>query len=83
MVTETRKQIENKHNNNSSNIRASYHERQEISHEEYHRQLNAENERRQAELIAKGYLTPPLPLRDLATEIDKIKAEIKQMKGGD
>lgn len=63
MVIKTRELIDNEHNINTQNIRASYHEKKEISHEEYHSQLNAENERYEAELIAEGYgkpLEPPL-----------------------
>ncbi|GAI56202.1 unnamed protein product, partial [marine sediment metagenome] len=55
----TKEQINSEHNTNVLAIRASYHERQEISHEDYHRQLNTENERYEAELIANGFMEPP------------------------
>ena len=43
----------------------------------YHGQNWADME---AELIAEGYLTPPEPVRDLAAEIDGLKAEIEKLK---
>jgi len=76
----SRELIDAEHNTNIQNIRASYHERQEISHEQYHIQLNVEGERYKAELIAEGYLSPPSPPRDLATEIDTIKTDIEAIK---
>ena len=53
-------------------IRASYLDRQEITHEEYHRQLNAEGMKLldESELVTNF---PPEPPRDLAAEIDKLK----------
>ncbi|GAJ15575.1 unnamed protein product [marine sediment metagenome] len=75
----TREEIEIQHDTNSHNIRASYHDKQEISHEEYHSQLNAENERYEVELIAEGFLEPPpgsTEARNLRVEIDAIKTKI-------
>jgi len=34
----------------------------------------------EAELLAKGYLKPPEPVRDLAKEIDELRAEIGKIK---
>ncbi len=61
MVTKTREQIDTAHNANIQNIRAAYHERQEISHEEYHNQLNVEN---------AGYETDEID--ELKARLDKI-----------
>ncbi|GAH39430.1 unnamed protein product, partial [marine sediment metagenome] len=66
----TREQIDSEHNTNVQNIRASYHDRQEISHEEYHRQLNTENERYKAELAF--YFPPEPPLSTHISVIDAI-----------
>ncbi len=71
----TGEEIDNEHNANISAIRASHHEKHEISHEEYHEQLNAEDERHVAELALHFPSEPP---RDLATEIDGLKAKLKQ-----
>lgn len=80
MTMKTREQIDTEHNTNTQDIRASYHDRQEISHEDYHIQLNTENERYEAELIAEGYLSPPSLPRDFGVEIDAIKVDIKDIK---
>ncbi len=32
------------------------------------------------ELMAEGYIKPPEPVRDLAAEIDELKAEIEKLK---
>jgi len=79
----TKEQIEAEHNANIQNIRASHLDRHEISHEEYHNQLNAANERYQAELIAEGFLEPPpgsTEARDLRADIDVIKTDIETIK---
>lgn len=55
----TREQIDSEHKAKQLEIRTSYHEKHEITHEEYHSQLNAENERYKGVLIAEGY--PPAP----------------------
>lgn len=73
MVPKTREQIESEHKIIVQNIRASYHEKQEISHEEYHSQLNAENDRYETE-IATHF--PPKPVRDPLAEIDKLTARL-------
>ena len=77
MVTKTREQKDSEHKTNTQNIRASYHERHEISHEKYHSQLNTENERYKAELAI--YFSPEPP-RDLEKEIDELKARIDNIK---
>jgi len=77
MVKKTREQIDDEHNIKVQNIRASYHERHEISHEAYHGQLNAERERYLNELIANGYWFPPM---DLAAEINDLKVRVEALE---
>ena len=72
----TKEQLNSKHNTNVQNIRASHLTKQEISHEEYHIQLNAESERYENELTATFPLEPP---RDLLAEIDELKARLDKI----
>ncbi len=72
----SKEQIVAEYDTNIQNIRASYPERQEISHEKYHNQLNAESERYENELTATF---PPEPPRDLLAEIDEIKARLDKI----
>ena len=77
MVAKTRKEIEEEHTANAQNIRASYHDRHKISHEEYHNQLNAENEKYEVKLATNF---PPEPVRDLEAEIDDLRARLDKIE---
>ena len=81
----TREQIETEHSTNIQNIRASHLERKEISHEEYHNQLNTEGERHKTELIAEGYSLSVSPTQQeewaKADTADKKLAILAKMQG--
>ncbi len=72
----TKEQMDTEYNTNIQNIRANY-EGQGINHEEYHNQLNAESKRYKNELAIYFPTEPP---RDLAAEIDDLKAKLKQQE---
>ena len=76
----TAKEIRTKYKDLHDNLSDTYYKKHELTKEEFdirHGQIWGDME---AELIAGGYLTLPEPERDLAAEIDDLKAELSAMK---
>lgn len=76
----TEAEIETRYKEIHDNLSEDYYKKHLMSKEDFdylHGQNWADME---AELIAEGYRKPPEPVRDLATEIDELKAEIGLLK---
>ena len=76
----TEKEIRDNHKKIHDDLSEDYYKKKLMSKEDfdyYHGQNWADME---AELIAEGYLSPPEPIRDLATEIDELKARVEKLE---
>lgn len=58
----------------------SYYNFRNISKEEFNFQHGKIWNDMEVELMAEGYLKPPEPVRDLATEIDELRAKIEVLE---
>lgn len=78
MVTEA--EIKAKYKALHDELGESYYERHELTKEEFDLQHGKIWNDMEAELIAKGYLTPPEPVRDPLVEIDKLKTRVERLE---
>ena len=76
----TEAEIKDKYKALHNKLSESYYKRHELIKEEFDFQHGKIWSDMDAELIAEGYLKPPEPVRDLAAEIDEIKARIRTLE---